>query len=1276
MLIQGNIRSEKSKLLQQQYAELINKGVLPENILVLTLNSYKKQEFINGVMKQIQGFLYGNPKIQTFYGLCYNALLGSWAEIEDSLKIANPVIIPNLCGLELSRLFLSDSIKNGIFQDYFSKNNLLHQMFKRIQLIVLNSLTEKEISEKSHILNETFYEDTRTAYKNYQKLTLQYRSFDYLRQLSILPYVAEHTDYFKNIEYLFVDDADEMTFAEFNFVKFLRPQLKDWFIAYDNSGSSRCGYLSAYKTAVFEFEKLFGEKADNLKQDDDISKEADKVYSNIINKTKSSPENFELHSYLKRLDMLDAAFTQINTMLKNGVKPSDIAVITPVNDDMLSNSLKRFFGKNITFQSLSGSKKPSDCVFLRDIFSIIKLLHSEWKMPLEASEYRSIFSNCLKIPVKYSGKAVSKCTADENLADFDFKNDLFNGRYSEFRQFVQDFDKTQKFSDEILSIFGYVSRNGVNKDDLKNFNFFLKEIRSFEKAFGILSGDLKKRILLQFQNGIISENPSIPEQIEKNAIIISTPQKIIDFEIKRKYQIWLDVSNDLWSMRDIGVLYNAWVFNAEWQNKEFLIEDNIRLANEKQARVLRKLFLCCQEKIYAYFSQYDTSGQENIGLIQSYFSSDEKESADNKQKRIIPRDDQKQVIEYRKGKGAVNAVPGAGKTTVLTALLVNLIESGVKPSNIYVLTYMESAATNIREKIKKTLPDLTDIPNISTIHGLAFKIIKENNNYVKLNLSDNLEVADDNMRNKILCDSISELGMDYDKLDDYKVGLSAVKLSPNGIKPLKYLKGGKDFDKLYETYEKNLKKAGVIDYDDMLRYAVYLVENFDEIREFYAESCEYIFEDEAQDSSELQQKLLLMLSEKHGNLLRIGDINQAITSSFTDSDPKCFKKYFDENIKMVMKSSQRSTVQIQKLANDLIDTSKTDENLKEAFFDSKLVPTGKNPVSSHVPEFRIFSDFTDEKYFVLNKIRDLNKKNKQEIAILVRNNSQITQWSDFLSQNGLFVTTNSDVLEQKSVFKVIIAFLEYFQTPFSKDKILNIIKTLEECRLARFFKYEKEYLKNQKGYFLSSVPDEYGENLAQLWWDLQFYEDLSYSNPDEIALNIGIKYFHTQNEKSNIYLIATIIRKLSQMYVNRNTVLDRLKSIAKRPVGSTFRFFEDENDANSAAVKIMTMHKSKGGEFDVVFIPELTEENYAVLNNKIKLKSNFAESVKELRNGYKKRTNDEIKTEIAEETMRLLYVGITRAKKELYISCSKFYNKKLQTPSVLFDYFGGGRCSQ
>lgn len=1272
MLIEGSIKTDKTERICQRYVELINDGVSPDEILVLCLNSHKKQKILDYIHENVKRPTGGAYRVYTFYGLCYNAVLDNWPIIENSLKYGNSSVLPNLCGLQLSQMFLSECIHGAGFRDYFSKSNLLHQLFKRMQLTVLNGLSDVQIAEKSKILGESFYEDTVNVYDLFRKMTLQYRSFDYLRQLSILPFIVKNSDYFSKIKYLLVDDADEMTYSEFNFIKSIKSNLKDWCIAYDKRGASRCGYLSAYKTAVFEFEKMFEETPIVLESDNIWQKNADIVYNNILYRKKTVLSELEIQSAVKRLDMLDNAFSKIKSLLDCRVKPSDILIVTPIVDDMLKRSFNSCFKDVVKFQSLSGSEKPKDNVFLRNLFTILKLTYSSWGSNISVQDWRILFNDCLGISLKFSRKLVNACFETQSLSKFEFEKTKYEKVYFDLCEFVEDLSKEKfLFSQKILKIFDFIAKRGVSKSDLKKFNFFLKEVRSFEKAFGSLNDNQCFRILLQFENGMITENPSIEEEISKEAIVVASPQKVIDCEINRKYHIWLDVSSDLWTMRDIGVLYNAWVFNADWDKKEFTFDDNARLSNEKNARVIRKLMLCCEKFVFAYYSQYDSSGYENFGNLQTCFVMEEKSEKKQNNWKFVPRNDQRPVVEYVGGKAAVNAVPGAGKTTTLIGLLVKLIKKGISPENIFVLTYMESAAAKIREKIKSAMPNLTEMPNVSTIHGLSFRIIRENNHYTRLNLPDNIEVADDNTVQKLLRECISELNLNQDDYDDFKGGISAVKLSPNGIKPLPELKNRKYFKQIFDLYEQKLRLNGIIDYDDMLRYAVKLVDENPEIKQYYSELAEYVIEDEAQDSSELQQKLLSLLSEKNGNFLRIGDINQAITASFTDSDPKCFKKYFENNSQIVMKSSQRSAVQIQALANKIIDFSKTKDFLKDTFFDSKLIPAEKNPISEKMPDFRLFDSLMEEKFYVLNKIKENVKTNENKtIAVLLRNNYQISEWAKFLSENGLSVTMRSDILEQKTIFKVIFAFLEHLQAPFSNQIVQKLMKVFNDCGIMKFTKEDYLFVKNLQTPFITADLDGVNECLTRLWWELQFNDDLSFVPLDEAVIRIGLRYFNTQNEKSNIYLISTIVKRLLSTYALQETVMEKLMQVAKKPIGSSFKFFEEEE--RELSVCLMTMHKSKGDEFDMVFIPELSDDNYSLKEEKIKIKSSFIEEVKNLRLGYNQRTVDEIKQESAEETLRLLYVGITRAKKEIYLTCSK-KNKysKTQEPSMIFSVVGG-----
>ena len=1242
-----------------------------DEILVLCLNSSKRQFFIDSVLKKITKPAIEELNIKTFYGLVYTAISDNWPIIENEIKNGETKIIPNLCGLELSRDFLSKGIKLSGFKDYFSKTNLLHQLFRRIQLRILNVLSDKTFLERSKILEETFFEDAEKSYNNYRKDSLKYRSLDYLRQISLLPVIYNKTDYFKEIKYLFVDDADEMTYAELEFIKHLGPNLKDKWIAYDRKGASRCGFLSAYKSAVFEFEKIYKEKPLKCDEEDSIKKEADKLYKNIIVQKPVSLTFMESNSYVRRFEMLDEAFNKIQDLLSVGAKLSDISIITPVIDDMFISFLKRVFISEDDYQILSGSQKLSDNNFLRCVFTLTKLTFSELNLPVEVSEYRLFLQNILHIPIKHSKEAVSKFVLTGNFEDIDFQEEKYQESYDKFKQFVKKGFKG-KLSDFFIEVYNFCSSE-ISIKDLAKFNFFIKEIRSFENAYGELTVEQKKSIISQFENGIISENPAGAEKINNDAVIIGTPQKIIDFEIKRKYQIWLDISSDLWSMRDTGTLYNAWVFNAEWEGKTFFYEDNLKFSNEKYARVLRKLVLCCNKEIFGYSSIYDSSGYENFGTIHLMFKNRTKNEEKQKKYVFEPRKDQKKLMEYTQGKSGVNAVPGAGKTTVLTALIIKLLKRGISPENIFILTYMESAASNFREKIKTAMPETTELPNISTIHGLAFRIIKENNHYTRLNLPDEIEIADDNSRQKILREVISELNLSHDDYDDYEKGISAVKLSSEGIKPIKTI--GKSFEKVYEAYNKKLRLNGLLDYDDMLKNAVKLISENQDIKDYYSNLCHFVIEDEAQDSSEIQQKLLNLLSSKHNNLLRVGDINQAITSSFTDSDPKSFKEYFSKNNKIEMTSSQRSCIQIQKLANDLIDYSLTNEFLKDTFFKTKLKPAESNPISDISPQWLTFENALNEKLFILSKIREISSQGEKEsIGILLRNNYQVNEYASFLSQNGLKITLRSDILEQKAVFRLIFSYLKFLRQPFNNNNVADLMENFKKTDIINFSAKDFEFIKNLSTPFIySNVDNLPSENLMQLWWDIEIKNNLACLTLDNAAVRIGLRYFHSSVEKSNIYLITSIIKKLISNYKNEDTVLEKLEAIASKPIGSSYKYFEDEVP-ESSDIKIMTVHKSKGDEFDVVFIPELSEDNYALDPSKIKIKSFYVQKIKELRYGYQKKSIDELKKEQAEETLRLLYVGITRAKKELYLSCPQTVKKGWKIKkSLLFDVFGGNQ---
>ena len=716
----------RTKVLVEKYTELISAGVKPSEILVLVQNSTLKKQFVDKILENIKIDAIEKLNVHSFFSIVYNTLIENWCFIENAIPSDKHFILPNLVGLEVSQFLLKDILKHVEVKGYNSKKSLLHQIFRRYSLIVQNHLSNEQIQERSKILKESFADDAELIIKKLLSSTLKSRSLDYLRQTLIFNHVYKHTDYFKNIKYLLVDDADEMTPVCFDFISYLKPQLKDWIICFDSLGSSRCGYLSADTSIECKLVHLFNE---DVQTDKNIFSQGEIIFSNILENKHERLENFTLTSLSKRAEILDFTIEKIQNLFKKNIPASDITIITPLQDDMLRFTLEENLKHSCNLMFLSGSEKLIDNPLVKASLGILKLM-----LGIEISEMdlRVILSDYLGIPLKYCCPIFEGYKKTGGFPPISLE--FYNEKYQKFIEVFEEVkEKNTKLSTKVFDLF-YKLVDFANETKINKFNFFIKQLRDFESVLGAKTViERADEIITQIENSIIAENPSTTLEIGENDLVIATPQKIIDNKISSKYQFWLDVSHSDWVKTDTGPLYNAWVFQADWTKDEYTVEDDIFLAKQKTARILRKLLLLAQEHVWGCSSLFDPSGVENVGGIEDYLAGEANEDDNNAKPvfKITPRDDQKPVLDYKKGSMAISAVPGAGKTTILLALIIKLIERGVIPTNIFVLTYMDSAARNFRERIKNMCPNTTLLPNISTIHGLALKIIKENSNFEK-----------------------------------------------------------------------------------------------------------------------------------------------------------------------------------------------------------------------------------------------------------------------------------------------------------------------------------------------------------------------------------------------------------------------------------------------------------------------------------------------------------------------------------------------------------------
>lgn len=1287
MLLQGPISSEKTEQLVENYAKLLISGVDSSKILVILQNSNKKNEFIQKTLDKLTINIIEKLQVYSFFGLVYNTISDNWADIENKIPDEiNTKIIPNLTGLEVSQFIMKEIISNIKFEGYNSKKSLLHQLFRRYSLIVQNNLSDNDVRWRSkEVLRESFAPDAKIALDEFKKKTLEARGLDYLRQCLIFNYVYKQTDYFSTIEYLIVDDADEITPICLDFIKFLTPKLKDIFIAYDKFGASRLGYLSADKKTVFEFENLFNQKAVELFAKTKLKEDASTVFDNVIEQKNTKLKNFSLLSLSKRAQMLDSGINEIKNLIKKGINPSEIAVITPIIDDMLRFCLKEGIQGKTNILFLSGSEKLVQNPIVLASLTILKLCDANLKKDLSEFDLRSVL-DFLQIPLKHCKSILENFEQYKELITYNFPVEEYTKKYNIFLNLLEKLNKIENLSEQVHEIYdNLVNIQNYKADELIKFNFFIKQLEDFESVFGGKFDIKKTDIINQIENSIISENPYSTLEIKDNDLIIATPQKIIDNQIQTNYQFWFDVSSDEWIKNDTGPLYNAWVFQAGWEKSEFTLQDNIELSRQKTARILRKLALCSNNFIYAYASLFDSSGIENFGGIEKYLSHGNENKIITKSKTFIPRDDQKPVLDYKDGKMAISAVPGAGKTTILLELIIKLLNDGVRPENIFVLTYMESAARNFRERIQNANQELSQLPNISTIHGLALKILKENANFERLGLNADFEICDDTQRSRILREIGNKLDTKKTELEDFDRAVSVLKigggrLNLNEIKnPDKKLTKFIDF---FREYNSVLQENNLIDYDDMLLFSVKLLEKNQDILNYYQGLCHYIIEDEAQDSSEIQQKLIELLSAKHKNLIRCGDINQAITTTFSNADVEGFRKFIEiSNKKVSMNRSQRCTKDVWSLANSLITYTEKSPAMKNAFYKIFMKPVeGKNPEEVNSIYSLICENEFVEKNYILKQIKKLLTKNpKSTVGILLRSNYQVSSWTKFINNAGMKTITRSECLEQKGIFRTIYAIMKIILNPFDNENIAenyNILAELGHCK-SNLFQTIKEYPKP----FLQGNVDEMNNiGLECLYWDLTYWLSFSTITPEELAIKIGLHYYSSDIEKSNVYLISTLIKRLSNTYKGYSTLIERLGELAKKPNLSGFKFFSEEEKSDreilEGKVQIMTLHKSKGDEFDYVFLPEMTEKNLPLAIENVSLKKNarFMESVRELNPNYKSKTDDELKEFLLAENLRLFYVAVTRAKRKLFITTNKStkYSKEPE-PSIIFKEISGGK---
>ncbi|MBZ9607722.1 ATP-dependent helicase [Clostridium estertheticum] len=736
----------------------------------------------------------------------------------------------------------------------------------------------------------------------------------------------------------------------------------------------------------------------------------------------------------------------------------------------------------------------------------------------------------------------------------------------------------------------------------------------------------------------------------------------------------------------------------------------------------------------------------------------------NEEVKISYRDDQLPIMEYRGGTMAVPAVPGAGKTFIICNLVCELIKDKIhKPGKILIVTFMNSAVNNFKHRISMVLQNkgitASNDYEVMTIHSLALKILKDRPDVVGVN--EEFKILDDVNKslylNKcimhwrrnggenifkamILDKSLNKYaGKQNDWWNDFFMTVDTIigELKINDISPEKLKDEVKNLNQdsilkhiaeIYDSYTKTLKKEGYIDYNDLLIFAYKLLKTDNVLREKLNVKYTFVFEDECQDSNLIQGKILGLISEKNGNLVRVGDVNQSITGTFTSSDPKFFREFCDNaNKKFDMYMAGRSTKHIIDLANELVQHTNNhhgEEKCRCALVkqEIKTVPEFFKIKKHDVDNYGISTIICSSNQDEINKATMLTMKFKEKYpnktcAILVPYNNQVKEIADKLR----VLNIECDELSNKSDKRCKAAFtlgyiLQFISEPHDSFKFKDLVKNVfiednnEESE--RLFDFIQDYKVEKLMYPGGGVIDQ--KDIPREILDSKVYQEfikcmqqikIIFQYPqthlDRLILHISDVLNFSLEDRAMADAVAAYIRLLSkddsefcskyivdQLLDEKNGILNHISGIIYDLEG-----YEPSSDR----ITVSTCHKAKGLEWDCVFILSITAYQYPYMTtDKFReyyyLKQQFknptvlckAEIAKILGNNICEDPIGEAKIQIINEKIRLLYVGITRAKEYLILMAAKCNEGKWNEskPSeyfyVLQNYInsqrGDGKC--
>ncbi len=601
---------------------------------------------------------------------------------------------------------------------------------------------------------------------------------------------------------------------------------------------------------------------------------------------------------------------------------------------------------------------------------------------------------------------------------------------------------------------------------------------------------------------------------------------------------------------------------------------------------------------------------------------------------------QLEAVTATEGPCLVIAGAGSGKTKVLTHKIAYLIqEKNVKPWSILAITFTNKAAREMKERIEKLVGDAINDMWVGTFHSICVRILRRCID--KIGYDSSFVIFDTSDQKTLIKQCIKEINLD-DKMFTDKSVLSEISNAKNEmLEPDTYaIRANGDFRKeriaeVYKLYQARLKANNAVDFDDIINLTIEVLMENSETLEYYSNKFRYVLVDEYQDTNKAQFTLVTLLASKYGNITVVGDNDQGIYS-FRGADIANilnFEKDFPGTKIVKLEQNYRCTGNILNAANAVIKNNETK-------YDKKLWT--ENEVGAK-PTVYVGKDEYDEASYIVSQINSLKREeyyHYSDFTVLYRMNTQSRAIEDILRREDIpyKIVGGLKFYERKEI-KDIIAYLRLV---YNHTDNLSLIRVINEPKrgIGKNSLEQIEEIGNKNGISMFEVikrANEFGLNrvFANSKEFVETIEEFSVNKEkmtiSELVKNIlnktGYKKalelentIEAENRIENLEEFLTVTMEFEEEYAD-NSLAEFLESI-------TLSSDIDEMEESEESVTLMTLHSAKGLEFPAVFLVGMEEGIFPSYRS--------IGEPKEL-----------------EEERRLCYVGITRAKNYLYLTCAK-----------------------